>query len=175
VRGIGPPTEPFRTLRRSRRGQGEVLKGPRGLLAYVPVAVQPGCDLDVGGWCCAFFGGCLTVARGSAGAPSRCPEQPGSNAAHHAACTHALDPTKVTKRELNVCQRPADLASIPASRLSVRAVPERSVCALPGATHLRRPISRPPARACRHPCQRCADRAAPPIRLLCRRPARAVA
>ena len=48
--GVGPATEPFRTLRRF----GEVRPGAegalRGWLAYVPVPVQPGCDLDVGGW-----------------------------------------------------------------------------------------------------------------------------
>src|SRR5260370_266534 len=41
--GVGPATEPFRTLRRFRRGQDGCL---RGSLAYVPVPVQPGCDLD---------------------------------------------------------------------------------------------------------------------------------
>jgi len=39
--------EPDRTLRRF----GEVRPGRcGGWLAYVPVRLQPGCDLDVGGW-----------------------------------------------------------------------------------------------------------------------------
>src|SRR6266568_1528913 len=46
-RGVGPATEPFRTLRRFRRGQDGCL---RGSLAYVPVPVQPGCDLECKNW-----------------------------------------------------------------------------------------------------------------------------
>ena len=45
IKGAGPATEPFRTLRRF----GEVrTAGLRGSLAYIPVPAQPGCDLDAG-------------------------------------------------------------------------------------------------------------------------------
>ena len=45
VFGVGPATEPFRTLRRF----GEVRTADcRGSPAYIPVPVQPGCDRDAG-------------------------------------------------------------------------------------------------------------------------------
>src|ERR1035441_2449839 len=45
-RGLIPATEPFRTLRRFGEVRTGAERGLPGSLAYVPVSVQPGCDLD---------------------------------------------------------------------------------------------------------------------------------